>query len=144
MYDFEDWDGAILIGWVTNIFKFNYLEIPLLFKARWPGRFSPYTVIGPSIAVLLSATVENVYEDDFYQGVFNGTWDNPADLINYWKIDLNSLDIGLVAGGGLDILVGSILLNVEARYTLGVIPVSAALGFTNGVFSFSGGVGFQF
>ena len=143
-YDFEDWDGASYIGWVTNIFRFNYLEIPILFKARLPGRFSPYAAVGTSLAFLLSATVENVYDDASYQDFFDSVYDNPADLINYWGVDLNKLDAGIVAGAGIDMLFGSILVNLEVRYTLGFISVSPDLGFTNSALSFSGGVGFQF
>jgi len=71
-------------------------------------------------------------------------YDNPADLIDYWGVDLNTLDAGIVAGIGIDILFGSILVNLEARYTLGFLAVSPDLGFSNGALSFTGGAGFQF
>ena len=47
-----------------------------------------------------------------------------------------------LAGAGIDILLGSLLVNLEVRYTLGFMPPTGA-DFKNGAFSFSGGVGFQ-
>jgi len=54
------------------------------------------------------------------------------------------LDVGIAAGAGVDVLIGRILLNLEARYTLGLLPASTVTGFTNGALSFTGGAGFQF
>ena len=144
-YDFEDWAFlATYLDWVTNVFKFSYVEIPLLLKARLPGRFSPYAVAGASIAVLVSATVENIYEDPLSQDFYDLLWgEDPFDLID-WGWDFNTLDVGIVAGAGVDILIGSILVNLEARYTLGLLAVSNDVDFTNGAFSITGGVGYQF
>jgi TolB-like protein len=144
-YDFEDYDDTfIYMGRVTNVFKFNYLEFPILLKARLPRRTSPYAVAGASFAMLISATVENIYEDSYYQSLFDATWDNPGDLIDYWGVELDTFDMGLVFGAGVDILVGSILVNLEARYTLGLIPLSTDVEITNGALSITGGAGFQF
>jgi TolB-like protein len=144
-YDFNDYQfTGIDLGLVTNLFRFSYVEIPLLVKARLPGRFSPYAVAGASIAILLSATVENIYENSAVQATFDTLFDNPADLKDFPAVDLNTLDAGIVAGAGIDILVGSILINLEARYTLGLLAVSNDVDYTNGAFSFTGGVGYQF
>jgi len=37
-----------------------------------------------------------------------------------------------------------LLVNLEARYTLGLMAVSNDVDFTNGAFSITGGVGYQF
>jgi hypothetical protein len=140
-YDFEDWD--FVVPQVTNVYRLHYVELPLLFKARLPGRYSPYAVVGPAVDLLLAATVENVYEDPSAQSTFDGSRDNPADIIDAAVYDFSRLDIGLVAGAGIDILLGSLLVNLEVRYTLGFMPATANADFKNGAFSFSGGVGFQ-
>jgi|GEM_PF-3142821 len=144
-YDFEDYDsGGVSLGWVRNVFRFSYIEIPLLVKARLPRRVSPYAVAGASIAVLFGATVENIYDDGFSQSFYDSFWGaGPFDLLD-WGWEYNTLDAGLVAGAGVDFPIGSLLLNLEARYTLGLFPVSAFTGFTNSSISFSGGVGIQF
>ena len=144
-YDFEDYDnGGGYLGWVRTVFRFSYIEIPLLVKARLPRRISPYAVAGASIAVLLGATVENIYDNGSSQTLYNLFWGaDPFDLLD-WGWEYNALDAGLVAGAGVDVPIGSLLLNLEARYTLGLLPVSAFTGFTNSSISFNGGVGFQF
>jgi len=143
-YDFEDYDDTFMtnMGEVTNIFRFHYLEFPLLFKARLPGRTSPYAVAGASIGYLVTVTVENQYADSISQSDYDSFWGTePLDLIEYgWLYD--ALDLGIVAGVGVDMLVGSILVNLEARYTLGLLTPSAFQEFKNGALSFTVGVGY--
>jgi len=143
-YDFVDYDAiSASMGWVTNKFTFSYLELPLLVKARLPGRYSPYAVAGISLAMLLSVTVDNVYEETLAQEAYDLFWGDNFDLLD-WGWEYNTLDAGIVAGAGIDILLGSILLNLEARYTLGFLPVSAFYDYTNGAFTITAGAGFQF
>jgi hypothetical protein len=144
-YDFEDFDFVgTSLGLVTNLFKFSYIEFPILLKARLPGRFSPYAVVGASFGVLLGVTVDNIYDSSFSQTFYDSFWGSePFDLIE-WGWEYNTLDAGLVAGTGIDILFGALLLNLEVRYTLGLLAVTPIYEYTNGAFSFTGGVGYQF
>jgi hypothetical protein len=145
-YDFEDYDDFLMVnmGAVTNIFRFHYIEFPLLFKARWPGKISPFAVAGVSIGYLITVTVENQYADSISQSDYDSAWgDDPVDLIDQgWEY--NALDLGIVGGAGVEILVGPILLNLEARYTLGLLAPSTYQEYKNGAFSFTAGAGFPF
>jgi len=85
----------------------DYIEIPVLLKASFgAGSAKPNLFVGPAIGILMSAKVKTSVE-----GVDLG------DLAEVdMKDELNSMDLGLVIGGGVDI--GKMLL--EVRYEIGL------------------------
>jgi hypothetical protein len=95
-----------------QILTANYLEIPILIKAKFhTGAVSPYVFLGPNIGLLLSAnsefTVQGQTED--------------TDI----KDNLTSIDFALDFGAGLGIPVSpSVSLVFDARYSLGLSDIS--------------------
>tara|TARA_R100001143_G_scaffold63579_1_gene72367 strand:+ start:2259 stop:3359 length:1101 start_codon:yes stop_codon:yes gene_type:complete len=84
--------------------EFDYVEIPVLAKLKYreQNRFSPHIVLGPYIGFLANA--ENVRE--------NGE-----------RIDLDeftsAVDIGGLAGVGLDIRLGNYIVDLQIRQSIG-------------------------
>jgi hypothetical protein len=109
----------------TQIFKFNYLELPVMFKVNIPndGAFKPNLFFGPSVSLLVSA-------EDYFRLEYNGSSrDTSVSLTGV----VNSTEYGVVFGiGGYEITdEGNISL--EARCSLGLSstdnskPVSAII-----------------
>ncbi|MBE3040908.1 MAG: PorT family protein, partial [Chloroflexi bacterium] len=149
-YDFIDyWLNAITgsyenMGSMYNHWIFNYIEVPILVKLRLPGGVSPYVTIGTSVAYLISGTVESIYENTYYQGIHDSTsiYGNPIDIYDLpfaWE----TFDAGLVIGAGIDISLGSLLLNLDARYTMGLLSISGDFDLTNSAITVTAGLGFQ-
>jgi hypothetical protein len=89
----------------------RYLEIPLLAQTRFriTSTLSPYFLLGPELAVLLTAELENS------RGEITDTKEN-----------FKMIDFGLVFGGGMAIDIASLkgTLNLEARYDLGLTDIN--------------------
>ncbi|MBU1181638.1 MAG: PorT family protein [Proteobacteria bacterium] len=87
---------------VTEKFKvkLDYIEIPVLVKYSFsPGESTcPFIFAGPALGILMSAK---------------------ADSTNI-KSDCNSLDIGLVLGGGVELESG---VSIDLRYDMGMTKV---------------------
>lgn len=129
-------------GNVTSEWTFNYLEVPILLKVRLPGKVSLYGVAGASVAMFLNGTVLNTYDDPAAQAAFENANENPEDVANLpTPLPVNDMEYALVVGAGLDLNLGSFVLNFEARATLGVSQVTD-LYFTNNVVSFTAGLAF--
>jgi hypothetical protein len=96
---------------VTLDIKLAYIEIPVLFKIQFgTGSTKPYLMAGPTIGMNLSADLElgaggMSLEVDF------------SELIE-------SIDYGLVFGGGISFVVGENLLFIEAKYSLGLADIT--------------------
>jgi len=90
----------------TDQWRFEYLEVPLLARARMPavGKVTPFLELGPSIGIKLS-------------GRFEGHPPFVPDV--QLSDDMKSVDMGFGAGGGLEFRAGPGRLGVEARYTRG-------------------------
>lgn len=123
--------------------KLSYVHIPVLCKlSPFPkGRFRPVLFAGPAFDVLLRA-VEAVYYNVFYQGeegdVYRGDDRNIRDAFNGTNWDL-------VAGAGLEVMLGKARLVVEARYTLGLTNIyrlSPDTSLKTRALMFLAGVGF--
>lgn len=83
--------------------RFEYLEVPLLFRGRWPGKATPFFELGPSIGIALAGKI--VAPD------LGGELDV--------KHDMKPLDLGWAAGAGVEFAAGSGRIGLEARYTRG-------------------------
>lgn len=84
--------------------EFDYIEIPVLAKLKYreQNRFSPHIVLGPYLGFMVNA--ESVEED--------GT---RSDLDEFTR----SVDFGGLAGIGIDIRLGDIILDLQIRQSLG-------------------------
>lgn len=140
-------DFGYPFGYVTTTWKSNYVEIPILIKVGFPGRVGVYAVAGGSISMFLGGTASNDYDDQSTQTNFDSFNENPADiddLLSLSGISVNSLDAGIVLGAGVDFILKSVVINIEARYTFGLLNVTTDDIFSNSVISFTGGVGYRF
>ncbi len=144
-YDGQWWD----MGGVTNAWNYNYLEVPVLIKAGMPGAFGLYAVVGASFSMWLNGTIQNMYDDPDWQKWYDDSGLNDTDIYNLFEdagYSINDYDLGLVVGVGVDIALGTTILNVEARYTHGVLEVvdDPLNPYTNSALSITGGAGFAF
>ena len=133
-YDFDDYDlGFIYLGVATNVWTFNYLEVPVYVKLRLPGKVSPYLSLGAAVSVLLGGSVQNLNTVEWQLG------------LDELPFTFNTLDTGILAGVGVDVAFGRLLLNIDARYTLGLLNLSPDLVFplSHGVFAITTGLGFR-
>ena len=106
------------------IFKYDYIELPILFKYKiaMDGGVKPNIFLGPALAFNIAATYE--FGDD------------DGDIE-----DTTALDYGLVFGAGVDIN----QITIDARYELGFASVDdsdAEADVKNNVISFLVGYGF--
>ena len=94
--------------------KYNYLEVPILFKFLIPtqGSVQPNIFVGPSVGFLLSANEEWDYEGE--------TGDE--DVKDYLK----STDVGLAFGAGAAFTMGQGQLMLDVRYTMGMTKIYEA------------------
>ena len=129
-YDYND---TFYLETGTNVWTFNYLEIPVYIKLRLPGKISPYLSLGAAVSMLLGGSVENMYPETWQLGLDELIW------------TFNLLDTGILAGVGVDIVLGKLLLNIDARYTLGLMDLSPDLVYplSHGVFAITTGLGFR-
>jgi len=83
----------------TQKLTLNYLDVPLLGRANIPlqADFTPYVVVGPSIGYLLSASINDVDDDD---------------IDELFK----SLNFGFIIGAGVEF--GNLV--VDLRYDIGL------------------------
>ncbi len=110
-------------------FKIDYFEVPLLFKFTFGSSTTkPCLFAGPAVGVLVSAKLKAA-------GL-------SVDAKELWK----STDLGIVFGGGIDFPMGSGVMTLDGRYTMGMSkipdsgPVSIDMKNTN--ISFMLGYGF--
>ena len=113
--EFLDLNGEQLLGNVDADFKLNYLELPVLLNLKVPiaPSLSPDLFFGGALSFLLSEEVsfENTEPED--QGNF--VTDQPL---------FDGVDFGLVIGLRLNRPVGSRIVSLEGRYTLGVVNLT--------------------
>lgn len=88
----------------VEVAEFDYIEIPVLAKLKYreQQRFSPHLVLGPYIGFI--ANSESVDEDG-----------ERSDLDEFTR----SVDFGGMAGLGVDIRVGGVMVDLQIRQSLG-------------------------
>lgn len=99
------------LGHVEFATKLAYIEIPALFKysLRGKGSVQPFVLAGPTAGILLSGkeeatTAGKIYTTDFTE-------------------NMQTLDIGVAFGGGLNFPFGKKEIFVEARYDFGLSKI---------------------
>ncbi len=120
-------------GIYEETLKLDYIEVPILARINFPtpGPIGPHLVAGPYIGFNINAQAEGT-ED----GV---TFDE--DISDF----INSTDIGLMFGAGLDFNLGVTALNAQARYSIGlnnVYDFDMDDTYRNSVFSIVVGINF--
>lgn len=92
-------------------YKLNYLDIPVLFKYRFPtaGNTRPNLFAGPVLGFKMSA--DATYEEDGDEET-----EDVSDM-------LKSTDFGLTIGGGLDFAMASTTITFDVRYTMGMSDI---------------------
>jgi hypothetical protein len=123
----------------TSIEKYNYLEIPILFKIAIPTKspLIPNFYIGPVLSFNLSARYIEKENGESYE--------------EKTKKYTERFDFGLDMGGGTDIKAGPGRIIINIRYTLGFLTIVKKPYFegedakkSNNVFSILAGYGFDF
>jgi len=114
--------------------KLNYIEIPALLKVKFPlTEVKPYLIGGPVVGFQISANRETVN---------NGT-STTVDASSAYE----SIDFGLLFGGGIDFKVGAkTILFIQPAYYLGLSNVYKLVATTtvkNNGFQITGGVKFN-
>ena len=121
------------VNGVTYTDKLNYLEIPALIKVKFPlTEVKPYIIGGPVVGFRISANEEQS----------NGVNSQTVDASSAYE----SIDFGLIFGGGLDFKVASKTeLFIQPAYCLGLSNVwkqSTTVTVKNNGFQITGGVKF--
>ncbi|MEO6694144.1 MAG: porin family protein [Ignavibacteria bacterium] len=132
-YVMKGWTSTPTAG-VTFTDKLNYLEVPVLLKVKFPlTEVKPYLAAGPVLGIQLSATEEQT----------NGTQNTSQDISSL----VESIDFGLLFGGGLDFRVGfKTDLFVQFGYELGlsnILKNATTQTIKNNGIQITGGVKFK-
>ena len=111
-------------------FKLDYLEVPILAKVNFgpPGPLGLHVVAGPYVSYLLNA--------EYDESINGGT--ETYDVSD----DIEPIDIGLTGGLGVDFNLGLTKLNVQARYSMGMLDVEDGMDYKNRVISVVAGFTF--
>jgi hypothetical protein len=144
-----DWEEAGEYDyWVM---KFNYIQLPVLFKAYIPmeGAIKPHVFIGGYVSYNFSAKYSNEWYLPSY-GFGSGNVEEDIDGNMTWggsPVEMNKFDYGISFGLGSDFIVKGYQLTLDARYSLGfaklITPdVGTEPDLKNGVFSVMVGFGF--
>lgn len=116
---------------VILIFRFNYLEIPLLFRYSFSGGEGraprPYILAGPYLGFKLSAKETLEYSNE---------------TVAKKDVEIKNTDFGLTAGVGLSIPIGSGAALAEIRYSHGFSEVFKGSEMNNNVWTAM--IGYQF
>ncbi len=113
------------VGRVTQVYKLNYIEIPVLVKYSFQaGPVRPCVFAGPSFAYLLKARVGS--QIDYFDGAEGSDYESYQDFEDYFK----KSDFGAVGGIGVEYKLSQVILSLEARYRLGLTDINN--GFLSG------------
>jgi hypothetical protein len=93
-----------VVGTSKSTWRFDYVEIPLLLRAKVPlaAGPTPYLEVGPSFAIAVG-----------------GEFDSDAFGSTSLRDDMNDLDVGFGGGFGLELPAGPARAALEVRYTRG-------------------------
>jgi hypothetical protein len=109
------------IGTFKDTWRFEYIEVPLLVRARMPvsGGAKPYLEVGPTVAFTIGGEFES-----------EATGVPPSNF----RDELKDVDAGFSGGLGIELPAGRGSAALEARYTRGfsgVLRNSGALSMIN-------------
>jgi hypothetical protein len=112
-------DLPIRFGSITSVkgeLTLDYLELPLLLRFRTKpfGRWRPYASGGPGVAANLAADVD-------VEEITGGSI-SPTSIAQVERI-ITDGDLFLVAGAGIGVSFGQLVLEGDARYSAGLLSV---------------------
>ena len=110
----KGFDGSGGIGGTTELSQ-TYIEIPMLFGIRIPGRFSPHFLAGPILAIESGCSLTT-------EGPLPVT-DVDCDEVNDGP-RTKGADFGLLFQGGLEYDLGRINLTGDVSYHLGLTDIA--------------------
>lgn len=104
----------------THNITLHNIDLPLLLKGRFPigESFSPFILIGPSLALNLAATESYTRTVFLGDGMIGNTYSERRVDEGY-----EFLQYGAQAGAGTEIAIGSMMLVFDLRYRYGISPV---------------------
>ena len=115
-------NGAKLQGEDPEVrIELNYIRVPILFMARLGSRegpINPILYLGPQVALETRCGVSG--QSDGVSRSFacdSEEFDEP--------IETNSVEFGLVFGGGFEVPVSRFTVQIDARYNLGLSNINA-------------------
>ena len=103
----------------TGTQRLHYVEVPVLLRVDWPPSrpASLHLVGGPAVAVRLGCSFTDASSDE--RGCDAGGR----------PLATHAIDVGLLAGGGLELDIGSARIVTEARLSFGLMTIDAAEDF---------------
>jgi len=117
-----DVDGTGSNASLDGSIRINYIEVPVLLKAKFPmasTQVTPFLFAGPSFAFKVGCTargeIVTATGSEDCEEVGNGT-----------LLDIKSTDIGLTGGGGIQFNAGGYPLRLDVRYTWGLTNINDA------------------
>ena len=121
-------------GGTTTTTRPDYIEFPVLLKVKFPlTEINPYIVVGPTLGLNVSATSE--------------TSNNQSSVETDIKSNVESADVGILFGAGLDFTVSANTnLFFQTAFSLGISNINKAANSTSTVKNYglqlTGGVKF--
>ena len=109
--------GGNVIGTIKHTWRFEYVEVPLLLRAKMPltAGPTPYLEVGPSVAFAVGGSFES-----------EGSGFPEQDL----RDDMEDVDLGFGGGFGLELPAGPSRAALEIRYTRGFSSLLQDGGFS--------------
>lgn len=116
-------EGSLAFGGtpVALTYRNDYLEFPVLARLSLGGRsVRPFVLAGPAVAFALACEID-------------GEAEGATETIDCDEADAEpaGVDVGLVAGGGLEFPIGMNSLTLGARYTVGLLEALDGTGSRN-------------
>ena len=109
--------GHLVTGDATM--KYDYIELPLLGKYSFEalGNFRPFLLAGPYVGILINSKMSVLGTDQTLA---------QTALVESDISDQQKFDFGITFGGGVSYNLGKIGLNINFRYSIGMLNVDKA------------------
>lgn len=114
--------------------KYDYIECPIMgrYVIETASNIKPFLLAGPYLGILLSSKISGTGSVQGYSQTATVEANIP---------DQKTVDIGLAFGGGIKVELGSTALNINLKYSFGLMSVDNA-DTKNSSFSIMAGISF--
>jgi Outer membrane protein beta-barrel domain len=128
---------------VQENIKLTYLSFPILAKLAFGTKIKPYLIAGPEIGFLISAK-DNAIATSEAEAMGTKVGPYTVEQENDMKGSMESFDLAINFGAGLEIPLGMIEIFVDAQYSLGLTKVNKDSGdIKNQVITINTGLSFS-